>query len=199
MTKIIGITGGMGTGKSTVCEIFNSLGILIYNADSRAKFLMENNASLIQEIKFNFGEKVYDDKNKLNKKLMSELVFDNESKLLLLNSLVHPVVFADFKEWLIKHELHSYVIKEAAIMFESGSNKENDFNIVVSSPLELRINRIMKRDSITKEQILSRINHQIPQEELIELCDFEINNSENSFLIPQVLEIHNRIKNGKRG
>ena len=176
--KVIGLTGGIGSGKSTVSKIFEDNGIPIYNSDLIAKDLMNNNIDLKKKIISSFGTKSYID-DKLNKPYISKLVFQNKKKLKIINSIVHPYVLTDFKIWAEK-KISKYVIYESAIIFESGSYKKNDFNILVISDLKKRIERVMKRDKLSKDDVLNRIKNQWNDEKKIPLCDFVIN---NNFLI----------------
>ena len=176
--KVIGLTGGIGSGKSTVSKIFEDNGIPIYNSDLIAKDLMNNNIDLKKKMISSFGTKSYID-DKLNKPYISKLVFQNKKKLKIINSIVHPYVLTDFKIWAEK-KISKYVIYESAIIFESGSYKKNDFNILVISDLKKRIERVMKRDKLSKDDVLNRIKNQWNDEKKIPLCDFVIN---NNFLI----------------
>lgn len=184
----IGITGGIGCGKSTVAGIFSVLGIPVYDADSAAKRLMSEDESLKEKIIEHFGEKSYLER-KLNPKHLSQQVFNDTKKIELLNSIVHPATIKDAEEWMKKQKA-PYLIKEAALIFESGSNKTLDKIIGVSSPLSLRVERTMKRNNITSEQVMDRINLQMNEEEKMRLCDYVIINDEEQMLIPQVLQLH---------
>jgi dephospho-CoA kinase len=184
----IGITGGIGSGKSTVAGIFSVLGIPVYDADSAAKRLMSEDESLKEKIIEHFGEKSYLE-SKLNPKHLSQQVFNDTKKIELLNSIVHPATIKDAEEWMKKQKA-PYLIKEAALIFESGSNKTLDKIIGVSSPLSLRVERTMKRNNITSEQVMDRINLQMNEEEKMRLCDYVIINDEEQMLIPQVLQLH---------
>lgn len=188
----VGITGGIGSGKSTVCNIFERLGVPVYYADLRAKQLMEDDKTLRNEIKSNFGEEAYNNDNSLNRVYLSSLVFNNEDKLLLLNSLVHPIVQNDYKSWvsILDSKNYPYCLKEAALLVETGSFKMLDKLIVVSAPLEDRIGRVMARDNASREQVLNRINAQLPEAEKIQLAHFVIYNDKIMDLMPQVTKIH---------
>lgn len=190
---IIGITGGIGSGKSTVARIFSILGIPIYFADDRAKWLMENNTSLISEIKTAFGNESYFGDGKLNRKFLSSEVFGHPEKTKIINKLVHPTVKEDFEEWA-NSQTSPYVLKEAALLFETGSYKDLDKIITVTSPLTVRINRVLMRDSHrSEEQLNAIIDQQMPDEEKSEKSDFVIKNVENKLLIPQVLQLHEKL------
>ncbi|SIS93072.1 dephospho-CoA kinase [Belliella pelovolcani] len=189
----MGITGGIGSGKSTVAQIFSILGIPVYHADDRAKWLMTNDTGLKTKILEVFGEKSYSDKGELNRTFLASEVFGNIEKTQLINSLVHPVVKADFEAWALDQK-SAYVLKEAALLFETGSAEELDFVITVSSPLRVRINRILLRDPHrNEEQINAIIDQQLPDEEKIKRSDFVVKNVDNKLLIPQVLGIHQKI------
>ncbi len=188
----IGITGSIGSGKSIVCKIFEQLGVPIYNADERAKKLMISNAEMIDKVKLLFGHESYTETGELNRKHISDIAFNNKDLLTQLNQIVHPIVFKDFENWLIEKEHLNikYIIKEAALMFETDSYKKLDKFIVVTAPMELRISRTMQRDSILKEQVLSRMNNQLSQEEKLAKADYEIINDEQTSLIEQVFTLH---------
>ena len=187
----IGITGGIGSGKTTVCKIFEILGIPVFYADDEAKNLMVNDLVLIDEIKIAFGKQAYFNDGQLNRKYIAEIVFNDKSKLNTLISLVHPAVFKAMDVWAYNQK-SKYVLKEAALLFESGSYRYNDYNILVSSDLELRIERIAKRDLMNKEQIKARIDAQLSETEKEKLANFVVFNNETRFLIPQVLKLHHQ-------
>jgi dephospho-CoA kinase len=188
----IGITGSIGSGKSIVCKIFEQLGVPIYNADERAKILMISNADMITKVKLLFGHESYSETGDLNRKHISNIAFNNKDLLTQLNQTVHPIVFKDFENWILEKEQLNikYIIKEAALMFETDSYKKLDKFIVVTAPMELRISRTMQRDSILKEQVLSRMNNQLSQEEKLAKADYEIINDEQTSLIEQVFTLH---------
>jgi dephospho-CoA kinase len=191
----IGITGSIGSGKSIVCKIFEQLGVPIYSADERAKILMVSNAEIIEKVKLLFGKESYSLTGELNRKHLSNIAFNNKDILTQLNQIVHPIVFKDFENWLLEkeHLNNKYIIKEAALMFETDSYKKLDKFIVVTAPMELRINRTIKRDSILKEQVLSRMNNQMSQEEKLAKADYEIINNEQTSLIEQVFSLHQQL------
>ncbi len=191
----IGLTGGIGSGKSTVAAIFEVLDIPVYYADNVAKQLMQEDESLINSIKLNFGENCYE-AGKLNRAYLSSIVFNDKSKLELLNSIVHPATIAHAENWMCI-QTAPYCIKEAALIFESNSNKKLDFVIGVHSPENLRINRIMSRDQISESEIKARIDAQMSEAEKMTKCDFVINNDEIELLIPQVVSMHKKLINSK--
>lgn len=188
----IGVTGCIGSGKSLVCKIFEQLGVPIYNADDKAKLLMILNHEIIEKVKLLFGNESYTENGDLNRKHISNIAFNNKDLLAELNKTVHPIVFNDFDNWLIEKEKlkHQYIIKEAALMFETDSYKKLDKFIVVTAPFDLRISRTMQRDVISKEQVLLRMNNQFTQEEKLAKADFEIKNDEQTSLIEQVVKLH---------
>lgn len=193
----IGLTGGIGAGKTTVARLFEILHIHVYYADQKAKYLMEKDPALRNSLISLFGPKVFQG-NILNRKYISDLVFNNKDSLRKLNSLVHPVVRNDFVEWCRIRENEIYVVQEAALLFESGFYKDFDKNILVSSPVNLRIQRLIRRDHSTEDEIRLRIENQMTDEQKRTLADLEIRNTENELLIPQVLEIHNKFVSLKK-
>ena len=185
----IGITGGIGSGKSLVCKIFTALGIPVYDADSRAKWLTSNNAKIKTAIIGHFGTEAYIEA-RLNRTYIATRVFNNKKELDILNGIIHTEVGNDYKLW-VKDQKSLYVIKEAALMFESGSYKVLDKVINVTAPLPLRIQRVLKRDPFrTEKEILAIIEKQLSDEKRIERSDYFINNDEQVMLIPQVLKLH---------
>lgn len=191
----IGLTGGIGSGKSTVARIFSVLGIPVYNADDASKRLMTEDEELKNAIINSFGKESYID-GVLNRQYLSGQVFNNSERIKLLNSLVHPVTLSDAKEWMGKQQ-SPYVIKEAALIFESGSQKMLDYVIGVNAPLALRIERTMQRDKVRSEQVKARISLQMDEEEKMRLCDYIIVNDEQQMLIPQILLLHKEFLKGK--
>lgn len=194
---LIGVIGGIGSGKSTVCRIFSTLGISIYNADNKAKYLMVNDEILISKIKNEFGEETYKSDNSLNRDYLAKTIFFNPNKLKTLNKLVHPTIINDFKSW-ISIQKSIYLIKEAALLIESGSYKHLDKLINVSAPFELRIQRIKKRDSFrTEEEIHKIMSNQFSEKNRNDKSDFIINNDETELLITQVLKLHDLFQREK--
>ncbi|HCN82463.1 MAG TPA: dephospho-CoA kinase [Sphingobacteriaceae bacterium] len=184
----IGITGGIGSGKSTVAKIFEVLEIPVFYADQEAKSLMHTDELLINGIKEAFGNEAYADKQ-LNRRYIADIVFNNEQELTKLNSLVHPAVFRAFDAWVIDQQA-PYVLKEAALLFESGSSKLCDQTILVTAPEKLKIQRVMHRDSITEDHVRTRISKQLTEEQALKLADHIIINDEQHLLIHQVLQLH---------
>lgn len=189
MTKRIGITGGIGTGKSFVSNIFKTLGVPFYDADKEAKALMVSEPSIREPLIEIFGQQVYSEDGSLNRSWLASQVFNDEEKLALLNRVVHPVVIAAGMEWEAK-QTAAYVLKEAALLFESGSNKLLDFIIVVTAPLETRISRVMERDKLSRQQVIARMANQMPEEEKILKADFILINDGLTPLLPQIVEVH---------
>lgn len=187
----IGLTGGIGSGKSTVAKVFTQLGIAVYCSDDRAKALMVNDAELRSSIKVLFGEQSYN-LGQLNRAYLASKVFSDKNALERLNALVHPVLKKDFNLWCIKQS-SPYILKEAAILFESGANKGLDKVILVVAPKDLRINRVVERDKISSESILDRINTQWSDERKRSLSDYEISNDGKSSVLEQVLKVHNKL------
>lgn len=189
----IGLTGGIGSGKTTVAKIFELLNIPVYYADEASKRLYHTDKNLIADIKKKFGEDVYTNEQ-LNRSKLAAIVFNDPHKLELLNQLVHPPTIRDAEEWM-KKQTAPYAIKEAALLFESGSAAGLDYVIGVKAPSHLRIKRVIDRDGLSRDEILSRANRQIDEDIKTRLCDFVINNNEQELLIPQVLELHNLFLN----
>jgi len=189
----VGITGGIGSGKTTVCKIFEILGIPVYNADERAKELIATDKSIIKQVKQLFGNDVYDEDGKLDKKRVASVIFNFPEILNKYNKIVHPAVFKDAEKWMQRYSNSDYVIKEAALLFETGSNKQLDKIICVTAPLELRIARVIERDHTTAEAVKDRIANQWSEEEKINASDFIIHNDGSTPLIRQVLQIHEKL------
>jgi dephospho-CoA kinase len=189
--KKIGLTGGIGSGKSTIAEIFKILNVPVYNSDERAKALMNENPQLIKEIKKIFGNDIYQN-GELNRAELGAIVFKNSELLNQLNAIVHPAVGRDFNAWSAAQNA-KYVIKEAAIIFETGIEKSLDGVIAVIAPNELRIKRVLKRPGMTEALIKERINNQLPSEVLENRANWIIKNDESELVIQQVLKIHSEI------
>jgi len=189
--KKIGITGGIGSGKTYVASVFQSLGIPIFNADIQAKKIMTSSGKLIKLVKEEFGNDIYKDSD-LNKEKLASIVFSDSDKLQKLNSLVHPIVKEEFNNWY-KKQTSPYVIKEAAILFESNSHIGLDAVICISAPLELRMKRLLNRDNYSEKEIKKRIENQISQEEKQKLSDYIIVNDEKELLLPKIIRIHKEL------
>jgi dephospho-CoA kinase len=191
----IGITGGIGSGKSAACKVFEQLGVPVYYADERAKYLMQHEHFLIDQIKKNFGGEVYEN-GRLNRVLLAEKVFNDKAKLGLLNSLVHPAVFRDTERWTEEQREKKvpYVLKEAALLIESGSYKALDKLIVVTAALDVRVNRIILRDKTNAEEVMTRVRNQLAEEEKLQYATYIIHNdSDEQHLEAQVKNIHVQI------
>ena len=190
MALKIGLTGGIGSGKTTVAEIYKVLGIPVFNADETAKELMETNPELQYAIKEQFGESCYLD-GKLNKKLLAAIVFNDPYQLEKLNSLVHPHTIAAADIWAAK-QTTPYTVKEAALFFEAGTAIGFDYMIGVSAPKNLRVQRVIARDGQTRDEVELRMKRQISDEIKMRLCDFVILNDDLHLLVPQILKLHKR-------
>ncbi len=184
----VGITGGIGSGKTTVCKVFEVLGIPVFYADEAARRLMEADADLIKGITSLLGTESYRD-GKLNRPFIASAVFGNPDLLQKINALTHPAVIAHGKKWMSQQQA-PYALKEAALFFEAGSNGEMDVMIGVTAPREIRISRTMERDGISREKVLERMSRQMDEDEKMRRCDFVIHNDEAQAIIPQVLAVH---------
>ncbi|MFH7015300.1 dephospho-CoA kinase [Flavobacterium sp. FlaQc-47] len=187
MTKVIGLTGGIGSGKTTIANYFAEMGVPLYIADDEAKKVMQSE-KIIEQIKTTFGNSIFENEI-LNRPKLAEIVFNDKDKLAQLNAIVHPAVKEDFEFWLQQNKMHEYVIYEAAILFESGRYKECDVIITVTAPEEIRIERVVKRDNTTREQVLSRMKMQWNDEKRISLSNFVINNSNLKIAKEEVVKI----------
>ncbi len=187
----IGITGGIGSGKSTVAKVFETLGIPVYYADGAAKKLMNEHEGLKSALIETFGSETYLD-GELNKAFLSEKVFNDAEQLKRLNAIVHPIVIKDGEDWMLE-QTTPYAIKEAAIFFETGSAASLDFIIGVYAPQALRIHRVMNRDGISRNDVLARMETQLDESIKMKLCDFVITNDEQQMVLPQVLSLHDKL------
>lgn len=192
MALKVGLTGGIGSGKTTVAKIFELLQVPVYYADAAAKTLYNTNEQLRAAIQHHFGLDVYEGKA-LNRGKLAAQVFNNAEKLELLNNLVHPLTIADAKNWM-ERQTAPYVIKEAALIFESGSAATLNFVIGVRAPMHLRLSRAMKRDAVSRAEVLQRMGQQINENIKMRLCDFIIENNEQEPIIPQVLELDRKLR-----
>ena len=193
MTKIIGLTGGIGSGKTMVSKYIESLGIPVYIADDQAKELMTTN-KVIEAISSVFGNEVLDN-GILNREKLAQIVFNNSKKLQKLNSIVHPEVKKHFDNWVEKHKAYPFVVKEAAILFESGSNKYCDTVITITSPLETRLQRVIERDKTDRESVLKRMQNQWTDEQRTAKSDYVIHNLSVDATKKQVDQIFKLLKN----
>ena len=198
MSIIIGITGGIGSGKSTIAYVFANLGVPVFDADATAKFLMNTNSIIKEKLIATFGANVYmpvneqSDEQVLNKAYLSKQVFENPNQLALLNAIVHPITIQAAADWAATQHA-PYVIKEAALFFESGSLTGVSRVIGVSAPKSLRIHRVMKRENCTKEAVEQRMKHQIDDTLKMKLCDWVIVNDDQQLVLPQVIAVHEKI------
>lgn len=186
--KVLGLTGGIGSGKTTVANFFSELGIPVFIADSEARKIMEQDEGVRSKIIQLFGEQAYMD-GLPNRKFIASQVFNDKDKLELLNAIIHPAVARHFDKWKILQEA-PYVVYEAAILFEKGGYKQCDYNLLVTAPLEERLKRIQKRDNSSPEEIQARMNHQWTDEKKAELADFVIENSDLQITRKAVLQLH---------
>ncbi len=193
ITMKVGITGGIGSGKTTVCKVFEVLGVPVFYADAAAKYLMQKDKNLKQQILELFGPDAYQNGN-LNRAFISKLVFSDKEKLAKLNAITHPAVIKYGGEWMDR-QTAPYTLKEAAIFFETGSNKKMDLMIGVSAPLHLRIQRTILRENISEEAVQARISKQMNEQEKMNLCDYVIINDDKSSVIDQVLALHQILLN----
>ncbi len=186
----IGLTGGIGSGKTTVSQIFKILGVPVFDADTAAKEAMEHNPVLKEKLITTFGAAVFVE-HKLNRKYLADIVFNDAHQLDVLNALVHPLTIAAAADWFATQN-SPYVIKEAALIFEAGAGVGLDYIIGVFAPTSLRIKRVMDRDHLSREEVLSRMNRQIDDQIKMKLCDFVIQNNNQALLTKQVLELHEK-------
>ena len=193
MTLAIGITGGIGSGKSTVCKIFKLLGVPVFEADHIAKTLINSNSEIRNGLIQLFGKEIYNTDNKVNREMLANLIFSDDYLLEKVNHLVHPAVRNEFLNWM-KLQNATYAIHEAAILFESGFYKMMDYTILVTSPENMRIDRVCKRENISPEMVRSRMEKQWTDEEKRKLASVELVNDNKNLLIPQILEIDKKIK-----
>ncbi len=186
----IGITGNIGSGKTTVSKVFEVLGIPCFYADDAAKTVMTTDEILIKGIKSTFGETSYFNDGTLNRKHIAGIVFNDKKQLAKLNSLVHPATFRAFDAWVRSISGVPYVLKEAALLFESDAHKFCDYTIMVQAPLETRIKRVMERDAVTRDEVEKREANQFPEEKKATMANYIIVNDDKQLVIPQVLELH---------
>jgi len=189
---LVGLTGGIGSGKTTVAKILKSLSVPVFNSDLEAKTIINNDKGIIEQVTIEFGA-IYED-GKLNTQKMAKLVFNDATALEKLNNIIHPKVKEHFERWVAENNTAPILIKEAAILIESGAYKELDKIILVTAPQSIRIQRVMQRDKVSEEKILKRIQAQFSEEEKLNYADFVIKNNEEQLVIPQVLKTYNQIK-----
>ena len=187
----IGLTGGIGSGKSVIAQLFKVMGVPVFDADKEAKRIMEYDEELQKALIAEFGASTYTN-GRLNRVYLAQQVFADTYKLEKLNALVHPVTIAAAENWMQK-QTSTYVVKEAALLFESGSAENLDYIIGVFAPAHIRIQRVMERDGLSRDDVKARMNRQIQDEIKMKLCDFVLINDERQLLIPQVLELHREL------
>lgn len=189
----IGITGGIGSGKSIVCKVFSCLGISVYDADTRSKWLTNHDPEIRKRVVALLGSQAYDLAGEYNRPYVASVVFKDEAILKKLNGIIHPIVMQDTERWMSERKNEPYVIKEAAIMKAAGDGNTLDYVIVVQAPVDLRIQRILQRDKRTEAEIRSIIERQVSDESRNAIADFVIQNDENAALLPQILTLHKKI------
>lgn len=188
----VGITGGIGSGKSFIAKIFKAMGVPFYDADKEAKSLMIRSEAIRKGLIHAFGSEVYFENGELNRNWLSAQVFNDPNKLAILNNIVHPIVIQDAVDWA-NAQTSCYSLKEAALLFESGSYKTLDYTILVVAPEDIRIERVMERDKVTREEVQNRINKQMSDEEKMKLADFIIVNDGVQPILPQLYNIHKQL------
>jgi dephospho-CoA kinase len=194
MAVVLGITGGIGSGKSTVCRMFEILGVPVFSADAVAKTMLNNDKKLRESLQSLFGDEIYMPDGNLDRKKLASIIFAHPGSLQQVNELVHPVVRKEFYRWMEKHKQLTYVIHEAAILFESGFHSLVDFTLLVSAPEEQRISRVMKRDGISEEKVRERMRNQWTDDKKAAMADYILNNNNRMLLIPVILNIHDKLK-----
>ncbi len=189
---IVGLTGGIGSGKTTVAGIFARLGVPVYEADQASKNIIDADKVLQGKLQNLLGADIVNSQGKIVRDRMASIIFNDEELLKKTNALIHPAVAEDFRSWVAAQD-YPYVLKEAAILFESGSYKQCDKIVVVEAPEELRIERVMKRGNVSREQVLERMRNQMPQEQKVALADYVIHNDLQQSVITQVLSVHENL------
>jgi len=189
----VGITGGIGSGKTIICKIFDNLGVPIYNADYEAKIIMNTDNIIKAELSKAFGKNIYDSSGKINKHKLTSIIFNDSNKVKLINSIVHPLVIKNYNNWLLYNKYQKYTVLESAILFESGYNNLMDFIITVYAPENLKIDRTMFRDNCDKSVVIKKMENQLNDDFKAQKSNFIIYNDNKQLVIPQILEIHNKI------
>jgi len=185
----VGITGGIGSGKTLICRVFEKLNVPVFYADQQAKWLYDHDQQVRQKLIHSFGSDIYDSQG-LRRARLASIIFSDPGALKKVNQIVHPVVREKFHQWCRSYQHLPYVLEEAAILFESGADKELDQTMLVYAPQELRIQRVMQRDQVSYQAVGERMNHQMPDEEKLGQADFIIYNDGSRMVIPQILNIH---------
>lgn len=188
----VGVTGGIGSGKTLVCQVLGKLGVAVYHADLEARRLMNRDQQLVNQVIGLFGEKVYKE-GSLDREYLARQVFGDEILLAQLNAIVHPAVKIDYARWVSQQSKVPYVAHEAAILFESGSHHLLDESVLVYAPESLRIHRVMERDGVDEASVRRRMKHQMDEEDKKELADYVIYNDGSEMLLPQIIDMHNQI------
>lgn len=194
MAKVIGITGGIGSGKTTVCKVFRLLGIPVFEADAVARELMDEDEDIKKSMRAEFGEFVYTADGKLNREVVAAAIFKNNELREKVNRLVHPAVHKAFFRWREQHEDFPYLVYEAAILLEGGFQNQMDYIILITAPAEQRVARVMKRNGMTEKMVWERINSQMPDEEKRKLADHCIDNDDNNLILPEIIRIDKKLK-----
>ncbi len=189
----IGLTGGIGSGKTTVANVFRHLGVPVYEADAEARWLQEHDAELISAMHDLLGDGVFDVYGKPLRHIIAKVVFSDKKLLAGLNAIVHPAVRKHFAGWCARHADHAYIVKEAAILFETGGQAGLDGVVLVTAPEEVRMQRVMKRDGAGREEVLRRMENQWPEEKKRSLADFQITNDDTHLVLPQVIALHEQL------
>lgn len=190
--KKVGLTGGIGSGKTTVASVFSTLGVPVYNSDKEARIIINKDPQAIEQIKRLFGNEIYKN-NELDRKAVASIVFNDSAKLKALNDIVHPKVGEHFNLWCNKYQNEPYIIKETAVLFSANLQNTLDSVIVVVANESTRISRVMKRDNVAKEAVEERIKNQMSSDEMEQRADFVINNSGEKLILPDIIKIHNQL------
>ncbi len=189
---LVGLTGNIGSGKTTAARLFGLLGVPVYSADEKGRFFL-NQPTVQKQVEELFGPEVVDPRGSIDRKKLASLVFGDPSGLARLNTLIHPLVREDFRKWVRARQGHHYVIQEAAILFESGQAEQFHRVILVTAPLELRIERVCSRDGVSSDAVMKRVRHQMDEDLKRPHADYLIANNGNDLLIPQVLKVHDQL------
>jgi dephospho-CoA kinase len=189
----VAVTGGIGSGKSVVCKIFRALNIPVFDADTESKNILNNNKKVRDQLIKLFGNNIYDNQNKINRQKLSSIIFTDKSKILEVNSIVHPYVIMHYNDWLNVNVQFKYTILETAILFESGYEKLMDYIITVFAPENIRISRTIERDNCEKSTVLEKMRNQINDEIKVQKSHCIIYNDDKQLVIPQILEINNQL------
>lgn len=194
MALVVGITGGIGSGKSTICNVFRILGIPVFEADAAARHLMDSDATIKNALTGLFGDTIYTPSGHLNRQKMAEEIFTNNNLRIKVNELVHPVVRSKFYEFLEQNEALPYVIYEAAILFEGGFHEKMNFSILIAAPEEQRIARVMERNGLTEKSVRERMKSQWPEEKKRELADMCLENDNSHLILPEIIQVDKKLK-----